>query len=90
MAKKRHSFRFQSLLGGVFFKNPLVLLGEGPFMAKFLIHTTSVQIAYFSYFLVRVRDRSFFIMQGAAGGIWGVGGMRKKNCNNGIHEIVLR
>ena len=47
-------------------------------MAKFLIQTTSVQIAYFLYFLVRVRDRSFFIMQGAAGGIWGVGGMRKK------------
>ena len=58
-------------------------------MAKFLIQTTSVQIAYFLYFLVRVRDRSFFIMQGAAGGIWGVGGMRKKNwlSGGGIRKI---
>ena len=48
-------------------------------MAKFLIHTTFVQIAYFLYFLVRVRDRSFLMRQGAAGGILGGGGHAIKN-----------
>ena len=40
-------------------------------MAKFLIHTTFVQIAYFLYFLVRVRDRSFLLCRGRLVGFGG-------------------
>ena len=89
-SKKKNILSNFKAFWGVFFKNPLVLLGEGLFMVKFLIHTTFVQIAYFLYLLVRVRDHYlFFLCRERLVGFGGWEACAKKNwlSRGGIPKI---